>query len=63
MLYVGGDSELRRPPCGRTGQWVGGEVLATRVVWRAAGAADDQATMQAVDLDGVAARIAITKAE
>ncbi len=62
VLYVGGDSELEAAVRAH-GAWVGGEVLATRVVWRAAGAADDQATMQAVDLDGVAARIAITKAE
>lgn len=62
MLYVGGDSDLQAAVRAH-GPWVSGEVLATRLEWRDAGATEDQATMLAVDLDGSSARIAITKAE
>ncbi|MDE3052796.1 MAG: isoleucine--tRNA ligase [Gemmatimonadota bacterium] len=62
VLYVGGDAGLREA-VGAHGEWIGGEVLATRVVWTDDGAAQEPATMQAADLDGTAARIAITKAE
>ncbi|OYV73621.1 MAG: hypothetical protein B7Z72_02110 [Gemmatimonadetes bacterium 21-71-4] len=62
VLYVGGDAGVR-DAVDAHGEWIGGEVLATRVVWTDGGAAQEPATMQAADLDGIAARIAITKAE
>ncbi len=62
VLYVGGESAVREA-VETHGAWIGGEVLAMGVVWREDGAADDQATMPAVELDGATARIAITKAE
>jgi isoleucyl-tRNA synthetase len=62
VLYVGGDSDVQAAVQAH-GAWVEGEVLATRLEWRDAGRVEDQATMLTVDLDGAAARIAITKAE
>jgi isoleucyl-tRNA synthetase len=62
VLYVGGDADVQAAVKAHEA-WVGGEVLATRVEWRGDGATDDQATMQAVELDGAAAGIAITKAD
>jgi len=62
VLYVGGDADVRAA-VDVHGAAIGGEVLATRVVWRGDGEAADQATIPTVELDGTAARIAITKAE
>ena len=62
VLYVGGNAEIQAA-VGAHGEWIGSEVLATRVVWRDAGETDDQATMPTVDIDETTARIAITKAE
>ena len=62
VLYVGGDADVRAA-VETHGAWIAGEVLATRVVWREDGEAGDQATMPTVEVDGIAARIAITKAE
>ncbi len=62
VLYVGGDPDVQGA-VEEHGRWIGGEVLATRVVWAEAGVNEDQATMPAVEIDGTTARIAITKAE
>jgi isoleucyl-tRNA synthetase len=62
VLYVGGDAGVREAVEAH-GAWMGGEVLAARVVWSDGGAAQEPATMLAVELDGTTARIAITKAE
>jgi len=62
VLYVGGEPAVREA-VETHGGWIGGEVLATGVVWREDAAMNDQATMQAVELDGATARIAINKAE
>ncbi|HEY5219824.1 MAG TPA: isoleucine--tRNA ligase [Gemmatimonadaceae bacterium] len=62
ILYVGGDAEVQGAVDAHAA-WIGGEVLATRVEWRDANQAEAQATMPAVELDGITARIAITKAE
>ena len=62
VLYVGGDAEVRAAVRAH-GEWIGSEVLATRVVWRDGGETDDQATMPTVEIDDTTARIAITKAE
>ncbi len=62
VLYVGGDAGVREAVEAH-GDWIGGEVLATRIVRSDDPAAQEPATMQAVELDGTTARIAITKAE
>jgi hypothetical protein len=41
--------------------WIAGEVLATRIEWRDGTERNDQA-MTTADLDGITARMAITKA-
>ncbi|HEU4989305.1 MAG TPA: isoleucine--tRNA ligase [Gemmatimonadaceae bacterium] len=62
VLYVGGDAGVEAAVRAH-GEWIGREVLATRVVWRADGVTEDQATMPTVAFDETTARIAITKAE
>jgi isoleucyl-tRNA synthetase len=62
VLYVGGQADVEASVRAH-GEWIGSEVLATRVVWRDGGVTDDQATMPAVEIDDTTARIAITKAE
>ncbi len=62
VLYVGGDAAVRAAVEAH-GEWIGSEVLATRLVWRDDGVTDDQATMPTVEIDETTARIALTKAE